>query len=53
MSVVESHLRVYSVERLRIANASVTPRVPLANTTAPSVIIGEQTSRVIARQYQL
>jgi choline dehydrogenase len=49
MSVVDSRLKVYGVDRLRIADASVMPRVPLANTMAPSVIIGEQASRAIAR----
>jgi choline dehydrogenase len=53
MSVVDSRLKVYGVERLRIADASVMPRVPLANTMAPSVIIGEQASRAIARELSL
>jgi choline dehydrogenase len=53
MSVVDSRLKVYGIERLRIADASVMPRVPLANTMAPSVIIGEQASRAIARERQL
>jgi choline dehydrogenase len=49
MSVVDSRLKVYGVDRLRIADASVMPRVPLGNTMAPCVIIGEQASRAIAR----
>jgi choline dehydrogenase-like flavoprotein len=53
MSVVDSRLKVYGVDRLRIADASVMPRVPLANTMAPSVIIGEQASRAIARERRL
>ncbi len=53
MSVVDSRLKVYGVDRLRIADASVMPRVPLANTMAPSVIIGEQASRAIARERKL
>jgi choline dehydrogenase len=53
MSVVDGRLKVYGVDRLRIADASVMPRVPLANTMAPSVIIGEQASRAIARERQL
>jgi choline dehydrogenase len=53
MSVVNSRLKVYGVDRLRIADASVMPRVPLANTMAPSVIIGEQASRAIARERRL
>jgi choline dehydrogenase len=53
MSVVDGRLKVYGINRLRIADASVMPRVPLANTMAPSVIIGEQASRTIVREYQL
>lgn len=52
MSVVDSRLKVYGVDRLRVADASVMPRVPLANTMAPSVIIGELASRAIARQHR-
>jgi choline dehydrogenase len=53
MSVVDGRLKVYGIDRLRIADASVLPRVPLANTMAPSVIIGEQASRAIARERRL
>jgi choline dehydrogenase len=53
MSVVNSRLKVYGIDHLRIADASVMPRVPLANTMAPSVIIGEQASRAIVRERRL
>jgi choline dehydrogenase len=53
MAVVDSRLKVYGVDRLRIADASIFPRVPLANTMAPSVIVGELASRAIARERQL
>jgi len=53
MSVVDRHLRVYGIDRLRIADASVMPRIPLANTMAPCVIIGELASRAIVRERQL
>jgi choline dehydrogenase len=53
MAVVDSRLEVYGIERLRIADASVMPRVPLVTTMAPSVIIGEQASRAVAREHQL
>jgi choline dehydrogenase len=53
MSVVDGRLKVYGIDRLRIADASVMPRVPLANTMAPSVIIGEQAARAIAREHRL
>jgi choline dehydrogenase len=48
MSVVDHRLKVYGIDRLRIADASVMPRVPLANTMAPSVVIGELAARKIA-----
>lgn len=41
MSVVDGKLRVYGIENLRIADASVLPRITTGNTMAPSVIIGE------------
>jgi choline dehydrogenase len=41
MSVVDGQLRVYGIERLRIADASVMPHVTIGNTMAPSVAIGE------------
>lgn len=42
MSVVDSRLRVYGIDNLRIADASIMPRVTTGNTMAPCVIIGEQ-----------
>ena len=42
LSVVDGELRVYGIERLRIADASIMPRVTTGNTLAPSVIIGER-----------
>jgi len=42
MSVVDSKLKVYGVEGLRVADASILPRVTSGNTMAPCVVIGEQ-----------
>jgi choline dehydrogenase len=42
MSVVDGKLKVYGVEGMRIADASVMPRVTSGNTMAPCVVIGEQ-----------
>ncbi|MGA7811267.1 MAG: GMC oxidoreductase [Bradyrhizobium sp.] len=53
MAVVDGRLKVYGIDRLRIADASVMPRVPLGNTMAPCVIIGEQAARAIARERRL
>jgi choline dehydrogenase len=40
MSVVDGELKVYGVDGLRIADASILPRVTTANTIAPCVVIG-------------
>jgi choline dehydrogenase len=45
MSVVDGELRVYNVQGLRIADASILPRVTTGNTMAPCVVIGEQAAR--------
>ncbi|MCR8958960.1 GMC family oxidoreductase [Variovorax sp. S2] len=42
MSVVDGGLRVYGVQGLRIADASVMPHVTSGNTMAPCVVIGER-----------
>jgi len=41
MSVVDSNLKIYGVDGLRVADASILPRVTTGNTMAPCVIIGE------------
>jgi choline dehydrogenase len=42
MSVVDGRLKVYGVDSLRVADASILPRVTTGNTMAPCVVIGEQ-----------
>ncbi|MBC3940090.1 GMC family oxidoreductase [Sphingomonas albertensis] len=42
MSVVDAELRVYGIANLRIADASIMPRVTTGNTMAPCVVIGER-----------
>ena len=46
-AVVDSELRVRGVDGLRIADASVMPTIPAANTNAPSIMIGEFASRLV------
>jgi choline dehydrogenase len=41
MSVVDAKLKVYGVDDLRIADASILPRITTGNTVAPCVVIGE------------
>jgi choline dehydrogenase len=47
-SVVDPRLRVRGVERLRVADASIMPTVPGANTNAACIMIGEKASDLIA-----
>ncbi len=53
MSVVDGDLRVYGIENLRIADASIMPRVTTANTMAPSVIIGERAADSLTADHNL
>jgi choline dehydrogenase len=46
-SVVGGDLLVHGVQGLRIADASVLPRITTGNTMAPSVVIGERVSAAI------
>ena len=51
MSVVDGALSVYGVDNLRIADASVMPRVTTGNTMAPCVIIGERAAELVRRAH--
>jgi len=53
MSVVDANLRVHGVERLRIADASILPRVTAGNTMAPCVIVGERAAEYVHRDNNL
>jgi choline dehydrogenase len=46
-SVVDSTLTVHGVEALRIADASIVPTIPNANTHATVVMIGEKAADLI------
>jgi choline dehydrogenase len=46
-AVVDAELRVRGIEGLRVADASVMPTIPSANTNAPSIMIGEFASRLL------
>jgi choline dehydrogenase len=47
MSVVDSHLKVYGIDNLRIADGSIMPRISTGNTMAPCVVIGERCAEML------
>ncbi len=53
MSVVDGDLKVYGIGNLRIADASIMPRVTTGNTMAPCVIIGERAGGILKADHKL
>ena len=46
-AVVDPQLRVIGVQGLRVADASIMPTVPGANTNASAIMIGEKASDLV------
>jgi choline dehydrogenase len=53
MSVVDGSLKVYGIDRLRIADGSVMPHVTTGNTMAPCVVIGERAAEILKIQHKI
>ena len=46
-SVVDPELKVHGIEGLRVADASVMPRIPRGNTNASTIMVGEKCADLI------
>jgi choline dehydrogenase len=53
MSVVDGGLKVYGIEKLRIADGSIMPRVTTGNTMAPCVVIGERAGELLRAAHKI
>jgi choline dehydrogenase-like flavoprotein len=53
LSVVDGILKVYGTANLRVADASIMPRITSANTMAPCVVIGERAAQFIKAEHHL
>ncbi|WP_158971350.1 GMC family oxidoreductase [Chachezhania sediminis] len=51
MAVVDGQLRLYGVDGLRVADASVMPTMPSCNTGAPSQMIGSKAADFVMEQW--
>mgnify|MGYP003336545827 FL=1 len=52
-SVVDESLKVHGIDGLRIADASIFPRITTGNTNAPSIMVGEKAADIILAEQKI
>jgi choline dehydrogenase len=53
MAVVDSQLKVKGITGLRVADASIMPKITSGNTNTPVLMIAEMASELILKEYGL
>ncbi|MBC1221081.1 GMC family oxidoreductase [Nostoc sp. UCD121] len=53
MSVVDGNLKVYGINKLRVADASIMPEITSGNTMAPCVVIGERAADILKKAHRM
>ncbi|VEN42302.1 unnamed protein product [Callosobruchus maculatus] len=51
LAVVSPALQVHGIDRLRVVDASIIPKVPTGNTNAPVIMIAEKASDIIKSRW--
>lgn len=51
-SVVDGKLRVHGVDGLRVADASIFPKVTVGNTMAPCVVVGQRAANLLKAEHE-
>ncbi|KAG0235686.1 hypothetical protein BGW42_004925 [Actinomortierella wolfii] len=52
MAVVDARLNVYGIDRLRVIDASIFPKLPAAHTCAPTIMVAEKAADMIKEDWQ-
>ena len=50
MAVVDANLRVYGIQGLRVADASIMPTITSGNTNSPTMVIAEKAAQMMLAQ---
>ena len=53
MSVVDDRLKIYGLEKLRIADGSIMPRVITGQKMGPCIIIRERAGELLRAEYNI
>ncbi|KAF8931576.1 hypothetical protein BGZ58_007560 [Dissophora ornata] len=52
LAVVDARLNVYGIDRLRVVDASIMPKIPAAHTCAPVIMLAEKAADMIKEDWK-